>query len=306
MGSRLRPNHGGSGFAHTRLTRPSQPEKAPVRYQPISTAAELEAYLSGSKIACLLCGKEMRSLGHHLSRSHAMSPDDYKVKFNIPVTRSLACEDLREIKKAITERIWQENPRMEAVRQSLKENIDRLDGTKHKTKSSIKGLSEIKRARTATNGAANTWRDRYLDVLRTSIQHGRLLSEVVAERGFNRNKITGYLLAHDDPEIRQLFEIAKNFEDNQHRASLTYVTCTICGKIAQRAPSNVNEGANYCSRHCQSVGAISRTPTPCVVCGKEMSLTPSDKRRITTCSKECSTIRRSKAATGQAARHLNH
>ena len=81
MGSRNKPNHGGSGSSHSRKGRPKPAPPKDVKYGKIETLDELNLYLSGAKIACLLCGTEHRSLGHHLSRSHSMSSRAYKEMF---------------------------------------------------------------------------------------------------------------------------------------------------------------------------------------------------------------------------------
>lgn len=57
---------------------------------------ELNDYLSGHRITCLLCGKDYKALGHHLLKIHEMSSEDYKAKYGIPFTRGLTCESTFE------------------------------------------------------------------------------------------------------------------------------------------------------------------------------------------------------------------
>ena len=59
------------------------------------SAREVDAYLAGETVTCLLCGRAFRSVGHHIVRAHAVSVEDYQDRFGIPRTRSLAGEETR-------------------------------------------------------------------------------------------------------------------------------------------------------------------------------------------------------------------
>lgn len=199
MGSRTKPNWGGSGEPYSRKSRPKYDNHKEISYKPINSIEELELYLSGDKIACLLCGSEHKSLGHHLSRTHSMAPRDYKEQFNIPVTRSLVGADLKARKKAITERIWRECPQMEKVRKGLLNNLDRLDGTKHKTKSTLpairnrKQIKEIKKIQ--LDSAKDKYRTIYLDIINQAIN----------------NEVTLYSIKNN---THQIYNFAKRYPED--------------------------------------------------------------------------------------------
>ncbi len=53
------------------------------------TDEEVEAYFSGDKIQCLLCGKWYKELSLHLRRIHDVTPDDYREKYGIPWKQGL-------------------------------------------------------------------------------------------------------------------------------------------------------------------------------------------------------------------------
>lgn len=73
------------------------------------------------------------------------------------------------------------------------------------------------------------------------------------------------------------------------------MTCPVCGIKFKRATSHVVRVAvSTCSRACAAQARIIRVCQPCVICGKEMELQPSDIGKITTCSKACSFVRRTK------------
>ena len=58
---------------------------------------EYKQYFVGDRIICLLCGKHYRALGNHLRVSHEVEIEDYKKKYGILWTKSLACNELHEI-----------------------------------------------------------------------------------------------------------------------------------------------------------------------------------------------------------------
>ncbi|MEX0549009.1 MucR family transcriptional regulator [Raoultella terrigena] len=60
------------------------------------TRAEAEAYISGDKLECLECGKRFVLLEKHLRVAHSMTSEEYKQKYNIPVSIPLAGAGYRE------------------------------------------------------------------------------------------------------------------------------------------------------------------------------------------------------------------
>ncbi len=61
------------------------------------TMAEVEAYISGEKIQCLLCGKWFKLLGAtHLNRIHEITLDDYRERYGIPWKAGLAGKSTRK------------------------------------------------------------------------------------------------------------------------------------------------------------------------------------------------------------------
>lgn len=57
---------------------------------PFVCIDDVRKYLSGDYVVCLLCGKKMKKLGQHISLIHNLTPDEYREKYNIPWTYSLA------------------------------------------------------------------------------------------------------------------------------------------------------------------------------------------------------------------------
>ena len=56
---------------------------------PFQTMEEVDDYLSGNTITCLVCHKPFQRLDKHLQLRHHISPGAYRERFGIPRTRSL-------------------------------------------------------------------------------------------------------------------------------------------------------------------------------------------------------------------------
>ena len=70
------------------------------------TIMEVKEYLSGDKITCLLCGKEYKKIGVHVTAIHDMSTDEYREKYNIPWRYGLvSSETFKRYSKATRKRI---------------------------------------------------------------------------------------------------------------------------------------------------------------------------------------------------------
>ncbi|APB06089.1 hypothetical protein WP3W18E01_24400 [Raoultella ornithinolytica] len=57
---------------------------------------EAETYISGDTLECLECGKKFVLLEKHLRIAHAMTCEEYREKYNIPVSIPLAGAGYRE------------------------------------------------------------------------------------------------------------------------------------------------------------------------------------------------------------------
>lgn len=76
----------------------------PVERPPFDSPQEVYDYLNGvgeyeapdGRIVCLLCGKNYRALGAHLSRIHEVDVDEYRKRYGLPWTVGVASPDCRE------------------------------------------------------------------------------------------------------------------------------------------------------------------------------------------------------------------
>ncbi|HHS9967633.1 TPA: MucR family transcriptional regulator [Raoultella ornithinolytica] len=61
-----------------------------------SSREDAQAYVSGDKIECMECGKKFVLLEKHLRVAHFMTCEEYREKYNIPVSIPLAGAGYRE------------------------------------------------------------------------------------------------------------------------------------------------------------------------------------------------------------------
>lgn len=71
-----------------------------------------------NQVFCMLCGKGMKTLGRHLRTAHEMQPSEYRKKFGIPRSQSLASK------------AYSETRRQMAVDRGLGENLARARAAK--------------------------------------------------------------------------------------------------------------------------------------------------------------------------------
>jgi predicted transcriptional regulator len=62
---------------------------------PFQTMEEVNSYLSGDEIECLVCGQRFPSIRRAHLRSHGLSHDEYRIRFGIPFSRSLTSVPIR-------------------------------------------------------------------------------------------------------------------------------------------------------------------------------------------------------------------
>jgi hypothetical protein len=80
----------------------------PIPARPM-TRQEIDDYLGGDVIVCLLCGRRYQSVGAHLTRVHGMSSREYQDRYGLPYSRGLVSARSRAIKSAIGKKMAEEN-----------------------------------------------------------------------------------------------------------------------------------------------------------------------------------------------------
>lgn len=77
-----------------RLVLPGFPAK------PFVNRKDVEKYVGGDRVACLMCGKYYKSVGAHI-KLHDMDVQEYRLRFNIPWQYPLSSNETREKKRAL-------------------------------------------------------------------------------------------------------------------------------------------------------------------------------------------------------------
>lgn len=274
MGSRKRGNLGGSGAANTRQDwqlHKRQPKELEFNV-PFQTIEEVNEYLDDDLIYCLECGGRYKSLASHIHHSHTLSPDDYRRKYNIPMSYGLCSRSLKAQVSNRAKNLWSDG-KMEHVRKRVKSKA-------HKKK-----LHKAKDNAAKKYGPTGTVFPKLLEKTYTATCRGCNKEFEYKQKTKGGRKFCSV----------ECMTTSEEFLERQRQSrKRTEVNCDHCGKLFEKHTCHVSRNAaNYCSRKCDALGRRKRLEKDCVVCGKTMSLTPSNYVRLTTCSKECSSIRRS-------------
>lgn len=63
----------------------------------LETEAEVDQYLSGETVECLICGDHSKQLANHVRYKHHITPRAYKKQFGIPYKRALMPKAVRAV-----------------------------------------------------------------------------------------------------------------------------------------------------------------------------------------------------------------
>ena len=77
-------------------------EAAPGEVKP---AVPLKSAFGSKQVFCMECGKGFTTLKKHLAVSHALTPREYRKKFNIPARTPLVAKSYSEAKKKIAQKL---------------------------------------------------------------------------------------------------------------------------------------------------------------------------------------------------------
>ena len=79
------------------------------------TRGQIDAYLGGQRVTCLLCGHEYRILETHLRGVHSMTGDDYRELYGLPYHRGLCGSSFSERRVEQGKELWEENTERQAA-----------------------------------------------------------------------------------------------------------------------------------------------------------------------------------------------
>ena len=105
---------------HTALAALEQGEAIATESAGEEPAVSRKKAFGKDKIYCMICGKGFKTLSRHLKTAHEMTPAEYRKKFDIPRSQSLAARN------------YSESRRQMAVERGLAENLAKARAAKGK------------------------------------------------------------------------------------------------------------------------------------------------------------------------------
>lgn len=93
------------------------------------TRAEIDQYLAGERVTCLLCGREFRLLDTHLRNVHKVTSDDYREMYGLPYLRGLCGSSFSERRSEHGKAIWSENEERQAAALKTARAVQAATGT---------------------------------------------------------------------------------------------------------------------------------------------------------------------------------
>jgi len=249
-------NFGGSGKPFSR--RPSLPrEEYSFEGKRIKSAAELEAYLSGKVIQCLICGDYFESVGGHVRHKHGITAVDYRVEFGIPPKTPLVT---RALSKLFREN-WQVNVGIDVRKHSTNSGDIQEDVRlylKNRLKEFIAFTDEC-----------------------TSNKDG-----IYITNHNQANRIHAFAKRYKDKTLIDAITRNQEFTYNAIPAEIGVCPNKGCNNPTHRFGSHIkrNKSPACCSRECSREFMKSkRVEKACKKCGRIMLLTKANFRRISSC-----------------------
>lgn len=163
-----------------------------------TTAKQVDDYLSGDRIKCLLCGRSFKMLSTHIWQKHDMSVDDYREEFGIPWSRSLTGQATRALKAKISTENFNKNPAL--YRENLAQGNAASKGVENRKQTEV-----VKNAR--ADLARNLMPERLVnsevfDDFIDAIKAGQTRLEFCESTGFPSNHVYKYMANHPK-EVRR-------------------------------------------------------------------------------------------------------
>jgi predicted transcriptional regulator len=112
--------------------------------EAVAPAVSLRKAFGKKLIYCMICGKGMKTLARHLKTAHGMTPKEYREKFGIPRTQSLAAKDYSESRKqmAIDRDLGANLAKARAAKAKAKKSSAKAKKTKTKKKEAAEPAAE--------------------------------------------------------------------------------------------------------------------------------------------------------------------
>ncbi len=149
-----------------------------------SSGTDVQAYLSGEQVICLICGRAFRSVGHHVRWAHKITARDYKRRYGLPVTKGACGAEARSAFRAVRSR----NDTPERIAQR-REKLNR-GGVRRDSKPDY-ALLDLAKVGAAVHGRQRMLSDADFDAICHAIRSGQTITAACRD-----NSLPGWTWLH--------------------------------------------------------------------------------------------------------------
>lgn len=186
------------------------------RVNAFNSLQEVDQYLGGNKVVCLECGLDFKNLSNHIRHSHInMSVRDYKIKYNIPLSRALVGLPLLTSWKNSRKDIYKD-PDKRRERDLYLEKAHKARKPYYGGGSKLRRTPKDKTAysrgqlKAAKERHYKKYRPLFIKAIETAIEQDISLGEACVIVGAKRPSIMAHIKRHpEDKEIKGLLEKLK-------------------------------------------------------------------------------------------------
>jgi len=195
-----------------------------------TTAKQVDDYLAGDRVKCLICGRSFKMLSAHIWQKHDMSADDYREEFGIPWSRSLSGKATQALKAKISTENFNKNPKL--YRENLSKGNAASHGVENRPQTEVVKNDRAERARSLmperlVNAAV-------FESFISAIKAGQTRLEFCEGNGYKSNHLYKYMANHPKEGARYRRACRANAFAWQSRNGTLNRHATPTGRFARR------------------------------------------------------------------------
>ena len=242
-------NFGGSGKAFSR--RPPMPRsECNFKGKKITSEAELDRYLSGSAIQCLICGDYFASVSSHVLHKHGITAEDYKHEFGIPKKVGVVIKSLSKV---------------------FSDNIKLVDGMDKRKQDGRKVEDYLK--------------EKLFDFLAFVVSCSEKKISIYKEDHRKSSDVHAFIGKYNDKSLIEAEKENRKYRYEEKPSVISVCASKGCTNEVRRFGSHSSRSGKPCCSHICAGELIKskRMEKACKVCGRIMLLTKGNYNRISRC-----------------------
>lgn len=253
MGTKYR-NFGGKGTPFSR--KPPLPRnECSFKGAKITSKKELDEYLSGDSIQCLICGDYFTHVSTHVFNKHGVTAKDYKTEFGIPQKTGIITKAL---KKTLSDN-WSQVVGMDKRKQE-QDSGDLIGDVSAYLTERLAGFIEF----------VKECNENEISIYKANASES--------------SKVHAHIRKYKDKDLINVVNLNGEFSYDERPAVISVCANKNCNNEVHTYSNKVKDGGNFCSRKCDSESRKSeRLEKPCITCGRIMLLTKGNYNRISRC-----------------------